>query len=143
MNDLDCPEEISKLMRAFYARVAVDDLLAPVFVDQARVDWPKHIPRIAAFWCKLELGIPGFDGMPTQKHAALSDTIPFRAEQFGRWVSLFHETIDRGWRGPHSDSIKRRAESIARAQSRLLTSAEEWSPSSPDVETPTTHTPNH
>jgi len=124
--DLDRPDEIAVLVKTFYARVATDDLLGPVFVDQAKVDWDEHLPKITAFWCKLELGLPGFNGAPTQKHTALSAVTPFRAEQFGRWVSLFHDTIDSGWAGPHADSIKARAVMIAKMQSQMVPTAEAW-----------------
>lgn len=126
MPDLDDPEQIALLMEDFYARVRGDDLLAPVFLLQASVDWGEHLPKLTAFWCQLELGIPGFHGLPTQKHSALSREEPFRAEQFGRWVALFHDTVDEGWRGPRADSIKARAAQIARLQSRVVEGAEPW-----------------
>ncbi|MEM7262360.1 MAG: group III truncated hemoglobin, partial [Planctomycetota bacterium] len=97
-----------------------------VFVDLAQVDWAEHLPKIAAFWCQLELGIRGFQGNPTQKHHQWSERSPFRADQFARWVALFHDTIDRNWAGPRAESIKARAVMIAKAQSRMVPSAEEW-----------------
>ncbi|MEM7306073.1 MAG: group III truncated hemoglobin [Planctomycetota bacterium] len=132
LQDLDNADEIAALVRAFYARVRTDELLGPVFNDQAHVDWDEHIPRLTAFWCKIELGIPGFIGAPTQKHSALSSTIPFAAKQFGRWVALFHETVDEGWCGPHAESIKANSVRIARAQSLAVIRAEPWAgPSRP------------
>lgn len=124
--DLSDLDEIAKLVRTFYARVTEDDLLGPVFVNQAAVDWDKHVRKLTAFWCKIELGLPGFHGAPTQKHAALSAIRPFRAEQFARWVWLFHDTVDSGWQGPHAESIKARAVMIAKMQSRLVPGAEPW-----------------
>ncbi|MFT5733589.1 MAG: hemoglobin [Planctomycetota bacterium] len=124
--DLSTPEEIDRLVRTFYDRVAVDDLLAPVFVDQAKVDWEEHLPRLIGFWCQLELGISRYTFQPTQKHTELSNAISFRAEQFQRWVDLFHGTIDTGWSGPHAESIKDRAIVIAKAQSMVVPSAEDW-----------------
>lgn len=126
MPDLATPQEIARLVRTFYDRVAADDLLAPVFVDQAKVDWEEHLPRLIGFWCQLELGISGYNFQPTQKHTALSNAIPFRSEQFQRWVDLFHGTVDAGWEGPHAESIKARATAIARAQSMVVPSAETW-----------------
>ena len=124
--DLDGEAPIAELVRAFYARVQQDDLLAPVFVDQAQVDWDEHLPNITAFWMKLEHKVPGFSGVPTATHRRLAAAVPFRAEQFGRWVELFHDTIDAGWAGPHAESIKARAVHIARAQSRVVEGAEPW-----------------
>lgn len=124
--DLSTREEIGTLVRTFYARVAEDDLLGPVFVDQAQIDWDEHMPRLIGFWCQLELGLPGSVVRPTQKHSALSSVEPFRAEQFARWVALFHTTIDGGWSGPHAESMKARAVMIARAQSTVVIGAEPW-----------------
>ncbi|MFT7465072.1 MAG: hemoglobin [Pseudohongiellaceae bacterium] len=124
--DLDQPEQVAALVDSFYARVREDDLLGPVFVGQAQVNWDEHLPKITAFWCQLELGLPGFHGLPTQKHNALSKVQPFRAEQFGRWVELFHDTVDRGWVGPRAESIKARAGQIAKLQSRVVEDAEAW-----------------
>ncbi len=124
--DLATPQEIERLVTIFYARVRQDDLLAPVFVEQADIDWVLHEPKLAAFWCQLELGIAGFQGSPSQKHSALSSVQPFRAEQFARWVELFHQTIDRGWTGPHASSIKARATQIAKVQSQVVQGAEPW-----------------
>ena len=124
--DLSTPEEIGRLVRTFYVRVAEDDLLAPVFVDQAGVDWSTHWETLTKFWCNVELGIPGFVGAPTRKHAALSEEVPFRSEQFARWVGLFHDTIDSGWSGPHAESIKAKALIIAQSQSRMIPTAETW-----------------
>ena len=124
--DLSGPKEIADLVATFYKRVESDDLLGPVFVRQARVNWTEHLPKITAFWCKLEHGMPGFNGAPTQKHNALSSVEAFRAEQFERWVALFHDTVDSGWAGPHAESIKARAVAIAKAQSMIVVGAEQW-----------------
>ncbi|MEM7048630.1 MAG: group III truncated hemoglobin [Acidobacteriota bacterium] len=124
--DLDSPERLETFVRAFYERVQRDDLLGPVFVDQAGVDWDEHITKLTAFWCAVELRIPGFHGSPTQKHSVLSQQMPFRAEQFGRWIELFRETVDQSWQGPHATSIKAHAERIAQIQSRVVQGAEAW-----------------
>ena len=125
--DLASAPEIARFVRTFYDRVAVDSLLAPVFVGQAQIDWEEHLPRLTSFWCQLELGaIPAYAFQPTQKHTALSDAIPFRAEQFQRWIDLFHGTIDAGWCGPHAESMKARALMIAKAQSTVVASAQAW-----------------
>ena len=55
--DLDTPEEIAEMVRRFYADVAQDDLLGPMFNDVARVDWSEHLPKLAAFWCRALLGL--------------------------------------------------------------------------------------
>jgi hemoglobin len=53
--DLDDDVEIAEMVRRFYAEVAQDDLLGPVFINVAHVDWPEHLAELAAFWCRVLL----------------------------------------------------------------------------------------
>ena len=48
--DLDTPDEIAEMVRRFYADVAQDDVLGPMFHDVARVDWSEHLPRPAGHY---------------------------------------------------------------------------------------------
>ena len=78
------------MVRRFYADVAQDDLLGPMFNDVAQVDWSEHLPKLAAFWCRALLGHAGVRGQPvprpparpraTRVHAgalrALADPVP-------------------------------------------------------------------
>lgn len=56
--DLDSVEEIAEMVRRFYADVAMDDLLGPVFEEVAQVDWAEHLPKLTAFWARALLGEP-------------------------------------------------------------------------------------
>ena len=125
--DLDTPERIGELVPQFYERVAVDGLLGPIFVDVAGVDWEEHLPKLIAFWCQMILGIRGFQGSPAAKHVATSLRHPFTLAHFDRWIELFHDTIDRSWKGPKADEIKERSVQIARYQAQLV-GAGEWHP---------------
>ncbi|MEZ5204597.1 MAG: group III truncated hemoglobin [Acidimicrobiales bacterium] len=62
--DLDDEVEIAELVRRFYADVAQDDLLGPIFEDVAHVDWVEHLPKLTAFWCRILLSKPGYEGNP-------------------------------------------------------------------------------
>ncbi len=134
--DLDTAEAIGQLVPRFYARVAEDDLLGPIFVDVAQVDWETHLPKLTAFWCQMVLGIPGFRGSPAAKHVETARKHPFTTAHFDRWIGLFHDTIDRTWRGPKSDEIKARSVQIARYQAQLV-GAGDWQPPAPDSTTTT------
>lgn len=118
--DLDNPEEIAEMVRRFYADVAQDDLLGPVFNDVARVDWSEHLPKLTAFWCRALLGLPGYVGNPFQAHAHIHERRPFTAAHFERWLSLFHETLDLGWVGPRADRAAELADNVARVHSQQL-----------------------
>jgi hemoglobin len=118
--DLDTPEEIAELVRRFYADVAQDELLGPVFHDVAAVDWSTHLPKLTAFWCRALLGIPGYTGNPFQAHARIHARQAFTAAHFERWLSLFHETLDLGWVGPLADRAGALADDVARVHGQQL-----------------------
>lgn len=118
--DLDSPEEIAEMVRRFYADVAQDDLLGPMFNDVAQVDWSEHLPKLTAFWCRALLGQPGYSGNPFRAHAMVHQQEPFTAAHFERWLSLFHETLALGWIGPGVDRALELADNVARVHSQQL-----------------------
>lgn len=118
--DLDSPEEIAEMVRRFYADVAMDDLLGPMFNDVARVDWSEHLPKLTAFWCRALLDLPGYGGNPFRAHAQVHDRRAFTPAHFERWLSLFHETLDLGWIGPNAERAHQLADNVARVHSQQL-----------------------
>lgn len=78
---------IEILVRAFYARVRRDDVLAPVF-DAVIEDWEPHLQRMFAFWSSVALMSGRYHGRPMVKHTPL----PIEARHFDRWLALFEET---------------------------------------------------
>lgn len=78
---------IERLVRAFYARVRDDALLAPIFA--ARIDdWEPHLRRMCAFWSSVALMTGRYHGQPMGKHLPL----PIDALHFDRWLALFEAT---------------------------------------------------
>lgn len=118
--DLDDPAEIAEMVRRFYADVAQDDLLGPMFNDVAQVDWSEHLPKLTAFWCRALLGLHGYAGNPFRAHALVHQRSPFTAAHFQRWLDLFHETIDLGWVGPNAERAHDLADNVARVHSQQL-----------------------
>jgi hemoglobin len=118
--DLDDPEQIAEMVRRFYADVAQDGLLGPMFHDVAHVDWSEHLPKLAAFWCRALLGLDGYTGNPFRAHALIHAQRSFTAAHFARWLSLFHDTVELGWTGPRADRALALAEEVARVHRRRL-----------------------
>ena len=118
--DLDSPTEIAEMVRRFYADVAMDDLLGPMFNDVARVDWSEHLPKLTAFWCRALLDLPGYVGNPFRAHALVHAKQAFTHAHFERWLSLFHETLELGWTGPRADRAAELADNVARVHSQHL-----------------------
>jgi hemoglobin len=119
--DLDTPEEIAEMVRRFYADVAQDDLLGPMFNDVARVDWSEHLPKLTAFWCRALLDRPGYAGHPFRAHALVHAQRPFTHAHFRQWLTLFHDTVELGWVGPNATRALELAHAVAAVHSEQLT----------------------
>jgi hemoglobin len=78
---------IATLIRAFYARVREDPLLAPIFESRIS-DWEPHLDNMFAFWSSLTLQTGRYHGQPMAKHLPL----PVDARHFDRWLALFEQT---------------------------------------------------
>jgi hemoglobin len=118
--DLDTPEEIAEMVRRFYADVAQDDLLGPMFDDVARVDWSEHLPKLTAFWCRALLGLVGYSGNPFRAHALVHARRSFTTAHFERWLSLFHDTVETCWTGPSAARALELAGNVARVHHQQL-----------------------
>jgi hemoglobin len=80
-------EMIERVVRAFYARVREDAVLAPIF--EARIhDWEPHLQQMCAFWSSVALMSGRYHGTPMVKHMPLL----VDAEHFDRWLALFEAT---------------------------------------------------
>src|SRR3546814_3832007 len=84
--DLDDESEIAEMVRRFYADVAQDDLLGPMFNDVAQVDWSEHLPKLTAFWSRALLGRSGYAGNPFRAHALVHAQQAFTVAHFERWL---------------------------------------------------------
>ena len=124
VDDLDTPEQIAEMVRRFYADVAMDDLLGPVFEEVARVDWSEHLPKLTAFWCRALLDLPGYVGNPFRAHAEVHARQPFTPAHFRRWLDLFTETLELGWVGERTDRALALAQQVAQVHAAHLLGAE-------------------
>lgn len=120
VRDLDDPDEIAEMVRRFYADVAQDDLLGPLFEVVAEVDWAEHLPKLTAFWCRQLLSQPGYTGVPLRAHERIHALEPFTDAHFRRWLSLFVETVRLGWRGPRADRAVAFAHRVAEVHGKHL-----------------------
>jgi len=85
--------DIRRVVRAFYAEVQLDDMLAPIFATKiGPEDWEKHMEHITGFWSSIFLKTGRFKGNPMLKHAALPDLTP---AHFRQWLTLFNAVSSR------------------------------------------------
>lgn len=107
--NIESIEDIQKMVNEFYDAVKADPLIGPKFTEVAKVDWDKHLPKMYQFWSDLLLGTEEYRGRPFPPHLRLDLT----AEHFSRWVSLFHQVVNRHFHGLKADEVKFRAQLIA------------------------------
>ncbi|UEX76496.1 group III truncated hemoglobin [Spiribacter halobius] len=104
---------MSELVRAFYARLLDDPLMAPVFVDVAGVDLSHHLPRIEAFWRRMLFREPGYRRHMIAHHERVQDLQPLTRAHFQRWQAHFLFTLDERFHGPEAERAARLARRIA------------------------------
>ncbi|HKY13634.1 MAG TPA: group III truncated hemoglobin [Microthrixaceae bacterium] len=117
--DIEDRADVEEFVRAFYRRVATDDVLGPVF-EAAGVDWSVHIPKLVEFWAWQLLGIRGYEGNPLLAHRPVHAETPFRDRHYERWLQIFDDTLEERFRGPVADVAAQRARRMAGALRRLL-----------------------
>ena len=111
--DLTDRRDIVRLVDAFYDRVRADAILGPIFDGVARVDWDQHLPKMYDFWESVLFGKVRFKGNPLIVHRDLARQAPLTPREFGRWLQLFHASVDELFAGPGADGAKVRASRIA------------------------------
>jgi hemoglobin len=119
--DIETRADIEVLVNAFYTRVRADELLGPIFDGVARVDWDEHLPKMYDFWELVLFGSSRFKGNPLAAHRALARQTPLGGREFGRWIELFHTTVDELFAGAVADEARLRALRIAAVMQHHIT----------------------
>ncbi|MFK7977311.1 MAG: group III truncated hemoglobin [Halioglobus sp.] len=114
VHDLDSLENIENFVDHFYAKVLRDEMLAPLFLEVAKIDLAVHLPHIKAYWCKLLLGAREYNRHTMNIHRQLHSKQALKAENFERWLLLFVSAVDEKYSGQGAEKAKRIARSIAK-----------------------------
>ncbi|MDX1802801.1 MAG: group III truncated hemoglobin [Alcanivorax sp.] len=105
--DLDCRENIDAMVQGFYQRLLADPVMAPLFLDVAKVDLQQHLPTISQYWYKMLLGERDYRRHTMAKHRALDDKQPLTGEHHERWLQHFMANLDGRFAGPCTDRARR------------------------------------
>lgn len=108
---------IERLVRAFYARVRQDPMLAPIFAKAIPGDWEPHLQTMMAFWSSIMLMSGRYKGQPVPKHQALTDV---QEGHFDRWLTLFDQTAREICPPSVADLFQNRATQIAGSLKRAM-----------------------
>jgi len=83
-------DDIKTLVDTFYDRIKEDALLAPIFNERIKNNWPQHLEKMYRFWQTVLLEEYTYSGSPFVPHAQL----PVDHEHFSRWIVLFTKTVN-------------------------------------------------
>ena len=123
--DLDCPEQINRMVEGFYDVLLADELMAPLFLEVAGVDLREHLPTISLYWQKMLLGDKRYHNNTMAKHRAVNRKSPFTEAHFNTWLRCFLNNVDANFAGPYAEKAKRIARNVIKnMRNQLLTSAE-------------------
>lgn len=118
--DITDPEDIARLIDAFYSAARPDPVIGHFFTH---LDWDTHIPKITSFWNMVLFGDTAFQGDPMGTHVQLDKEHRMDPAHFERWLLLFDATVDRLFQGPKAEEAKQRARTIAGVMHHKVSSA--------------------
>lgn len=122
--DLATRADVESLLRRFYGRVLVDDVLAAPFADIREHGLDSHLPVMCDFWETVLFRAGMYQGSALRPHQSVYDRHRLCANDFLRWLSLWSDTIDQMFDGPVADHAKIQATRIARAMHHRLTATD-------------------
>ena len=119
--DLAARADIEDLLRRFYGRVLVDDLLADPFAEIRESGLQSHLPIMCDFWETVLLGARLYQGSALRVHRSVHTRHRLEARHFLRWLTLWSTTVGQMFHGPIAAHATVHATRIARAMHRNLT----------------------
>ncbi|MCG8579369.1 MAG: group III truncated hemoglobin [Bacteroidales bacterium] len=121
---LQTRNDIELLVRKFYSKIQIDDLLGPFFNKMIpnEDEWEKHYKLLTAFWELNLMEVKGFDGNPAKAHNGVDKAFKqaITTKHFDRWVELWSETIDQLFEGEMADKAKKRAQGMAKGMYKKI-----------------------
>ncbi|OCB30288.1 cyanoglobin [Mycobacterium malmoense] len=122
--DLATRADVEALLRRFYGRVMVDDVLVEPFAELQTKGLDSHIPVMADFWETALFRAGLYRGSALQAHRVVHQRTPLGSSHFVRWLTVWNETVDEMFRGPIAERAKIQGARIAWAMHRRLTGSD-------------------
>ncbi|MGV0742293.1 group III truncated hemoglobin [Mycolicibacterium sp. XJ870] len=119
-DDLVDRADVELMLWRFYGRALNDPVLAESFTELRSKGLESHLPVMCDFWETVLFRAGLYRGNALVVHRALHAQHPLSARHFVRWLTLWNETVDDLYQGPHADRAKLQAARIAKAMHRRL-----------------------
>ena len=127
------PEEISFVVKQFYAQVRKDPALGPIFghtIGSSPNVWEEHEEKITGFWRNVLLREKSYDGNPMLAHMGIGAIQP---QHFEIWLGLFEKTLFEELEEHKAESWSRLAKRIGRGLRMGILSKKKDEFSPPDL----------
>jgi hemoglobin len=122
--DLTDRDDVEALLRRFYGRVFVDDVLTEPFSELRAQGLESHIPVMCDFWETVLFRAGLYRGNALVVHRQLDERHPLCASHFARWLNVWQATVDEMYIGPAATRAKVQAGRIAKSLHRRLRGAD-------------------
>lgn len=119
--DLAGRADVEALLRRFYGRVLLDDVLAEPFTELRIKGLDSHIPVMADFWETVLFRAGLYRGSAMHAHRHVHQQTPLSGRHFVRWLTTWNNTVDEMFQGPIAEHAKTQSARIAWAMHRRLT----------------------
>lgn len=120
MTDLASRADVEELLRRFYGRVFLDNVLAEPFTELRAKGLESHLAVMCDFWETVLFRAGLYHGSALVVHRRLHDRHPLSANHFVRWLQLWNAAIDEKYHGPVAERAAIQAARIAKAMHRRL-----------------------
>ncbi|OMC34905.1 cyanoglobin [Mycobacterium sp. GA-1841] len=118
--DLTGRDDVELLLWRFYGKALSDPVLAEPFAELRAKGLRSHLPVMCDFWETVLFRAGLYHGSALTVHRDLHGRHPLSARHFVRWLTLWTETVDELYQGPHAERAKLQAGRIAKAMHRRL-----------------------
>ena len=119
--DLVDRADVEALLRRFYDRVLIDEVLTEPFAELRSEGLDAHIPVMCDFWETVLFRAGRYRGSALTVHRVIHQRTPLSGKHFVRWLTVWRDTVDEMYRGPAAGRAKVQAARIAWAMHRRLT----------------------
>ena len=111
--DIQSRTDIEAIVKSFYESTMKDEQIGYIFLDVAKLDLTKHLPRIVDFWESVLFGVGKYQGNPVLKHVHLHSLSPLTKAHFERWLAIWNKTIGDHYHGEKATEAISKAKMMA------------------------------
>lgn len=108
--DIENREDLSLLVRTFYAKIRANEEIGSYF-NGTITDWEAHLEKLTDFWENNLFAVRKYFGDPLKAHVEVDEKFQHTVtpDVFGLWLNLWFETLEELFEGENVEILKRRA----------------------------------